>query len=247
MSLKKPSKGYIIVASKTYSFYRLGVNLIQSIKDFDESAKVSFFTEKGFCDGRESVADYVTYCGDHVREKLTALSQSPFDITMYIDADCEVLHEDISTAFDMLDGNDMMFTPLKPERDKYFKERVWDHGEFKLNGGIFVYDMRKPIVKDFMKDWDSYYRRQRQKTWWPDMVDNKPSYERHPQILEQWDQFTLWWLMNENPKYKDLKIKLFDEEIRWNFYSNFSEEENYTNKDIIIHHMSGQFVKRMWF
>lgn len=240
---QEPTKGYIVVASGRYSFYKLAINLINSIKDFDENAKVCFATEKSFCDGRENVADHLIYCGDHVREKLTALSQAPFDITMYIDADCEVLSEDISTAFDMLDGNDMMFTPLKPERDKYFKKRVWDHGEFTLNGGVFVYDMRKPIVKDFMKDWDSYYRSQRQKTWWPDMVDGKPSYERHPKILEQWDQFTLWWLINENPKYKNLKIKLFEEEIRWNFYSNFSEEENYTGKEIVIHHMSGQLLK----
>lgn len=242
---QEPTKGYIVVASGNYSFYKLGINLIHSIKDFDESSKVAFFTEKVFCDGKEAIADHLIYCGDHVREKLTALSQTPFDITMYIDADCEVLHEDISTAFDMLDGNDMMFTPLKPERDKYFKQRIWDHGEFKLNGGVFVYDIRKPIVKDFMSDWDFYYRGQRQKTWWPDMIDGRPSYKRHPQSIEQWDQFTLWWLTNENPKYKDLKIKLFDEEIRWNFYSKFTEEENYTDKDIIIYHRSGE-MKRIW-
>lgn len=241
---KAPTKGYMVVASKTSQFYKLAINLIHSIKDFDPDAKVCFATEKLFCDGQESIADHLIYCEDHVREKLTALSQSPFDITFYIDADCDVQHEDISTAFDMLDGHDLMFTPLTEERRRYFKKGVWDHGEFSLNGGVFVYDMRNPLVKDFMKDWDYYYREQRLKTWWPDMVDNRPSYKRHPEFLEQWDQFTLWWLLNENPKYKDIKLKLFDEEIRWNWYQVFADKENYTGKDIIIYHMSGMEIKR---
>lgn len=239
----QPTKGYIVVASKEHRFYRMAISLIQSIKDFDPENQICFVTEKSFCDGDEAMADHLIYCGDHVREKLWALSQTPFDITFYIDADCLVQDEDISTAFDMLDGNDMMFTPLKPERDKYFQQRVWEHGEFTLNGGIFVYDMRKQIVKDFMSDWYSYYIKQRNKAWWPDMKNGRPDYSKHPRELEQWDQFTLWWLTEKNPKYKNIKLKIFEEEVRWNWYSNFLEKENYTGKDLIIFHMSGDLKR----
>lgn len=241
---KQPTKGYLVVASNRLEFFGLAINLINSIKDFDEEAKVCFVTEELFCDGRESVADHLIFCGDHVREKLTALSQTPFDITMYIDADCEVQHEDIVTAFDMLDGNDLMFTPLTEERMGYFRESVWDHGRLELNGGIFVYDSRNEIVKDFMKDWDHYYRMQRSGEWWPDMKGGQQDFSNHPEHLCQWDQFTLWWLINHNPKYKDIKLKHFDEEVRWNWYSAFREEENYTGKDIVIFHASGFQTKR---
>ena len=42
------------------------------------------------------------------------------------------------------------------------------------------------------------------------------------------------------PKYKDIKLKYFDEEIRWNFYAIFPESENYTDNPIIVMHYSGQ-------
>lgn len=244
---EKPTKGYMVVASGTRGWYDLGINLINSIKDFDPEAKVCFVTEKIFCNGEESVADYLIYCGDFIREKLTALSKSPFDITMYIDADCEVQHEDITTAFDMLGNYDLMFTPLVEDRARYFKDSKWKDGRLEINGGVFIYDTRKPIVKDFMEDWDHYYRLQRQKMWWPDMKDGKPDYSHYPQHLEQWDQFTLWWLINKNPKYKNIKLKFFDEEIRWNWYTYYDEEiDNYTGKPRIIFHCSGTTIKNRY-
>jgi hypothetical protein len=162
---------------------------------------------------------------------------------MYIDADCEVQHEDLSMAFDMLGDYDLMFTPLTENRSPYFKNSKWENGRLEINGGIFVYDMRKPIVRDFMKDWDHYYKLQRLKMWWPDMKDGRPDYTNHPQHLEPWDQFTLWWLINKNPKYKNIKLKFFDEEIRWNWYTVFEDEENYTGKPPIIFHFSGTEIK----
>ena len=240
---KEPSKGYLIVASRTKEFYKLGINLIRSLKEFYPEAKTCFVTEKIFCDGNESIAVHLIYCDDHVREKLWALSKTPFDLTMYIDADCEILHEDISTVFDMLEGSDLMFTPLTKERTKYFKNSKWGNNRLELNGGVFAYDMRNSLVKDFMTDWNHYYRLQRTKEWWPSMKDGKPDYTEHPQHLEPWDQFTLWWLLNHNPKYKDIKLKHFEEEVRWNFYTSFSEEENYTGKDIIVYHYSGAIEK----
>lgn len=241
---KEPTKGYLVVASKSPLFYKLAINLIRSIKDFDPEGKVCFFTEEIFCDGREAIADYVFFCENHVREKLSALSKTPFDITMYIDADCEVQHEDVVTAFDMLDGNDLMFTPLTEERMGYFKKGEWDNGRLELNGGVFVYDIRKLIVKDFVKDWNLYYRMQRSGEWWPDMKDGQQDFSKHPEHLCQWDQFTLWWLLNHNPKYKDIKLKIFEDEIRWNWYTTFRSEENYTNKEIVIYHYSDIAMKK---
>ena len=48
------------------------------------------------------------------------MSQSPYDTTMYIDADCEIVHEDIATVFDELNGNDMVFHTLPREGKPIF-------------------------------------------------------------------------------------------------------------------------------
>jgi hypothetical protein len=238
MEPKEPSKGYLIVASRTKEFYKMGINLIRSLKEFYPEAQVCFVTEKLFCDGEEVIADHLFYCGDHNREKLWALHQTPFDITMYIDADCEILHEDIQNAFEMLDGHDLMFTPLTEERSHYFKSSKWDNGKLELNGGVFVYDIRNTLVKNFMTDWDEYYKQQQLDVWWPDMKNGKPDYDKHPEHLKPWDQFTLWWLINKNPKYKNIKLKLFEEDERWNWYSSYKDYENKSGKDIIVYHYS---------
>jgi hypothetical protein len=243
MEPKEPSKGYLIVASRTKEFYKMGINLIRSLKEFHPKAQVCFVTEKLFCDGNESIADHLLYCGDNHREKLWSLSQTPFDITMYIDADCEILHEDIQNAFEMLDGHDLMFTPLTEERAHYFKRSKWDNGRLELNGGVFVYDIQNPLIKDFMIDWNEYYQKQQSNMWWPDLKDGKPDYEKYPEDLGKWDQFTLWWLINKNPKYKNVKLKLFEEDERWNWYCNFKESDNKSGKDIIIFHYSSAGIK----
>ena len=136
-----------------------------------------------------------------------------------------------------------MFTPLTEKRAHYFKNSKWANGRLELNGGVFVYDIRNPLVKNFMKDWDYYYKNQQNGTWWPDIKDNKPDYTKHPEHLKPWDQFTLWWLINKNPKYKNIKLKLFDDDERWNWYSNFLDKENTSGKEIIIYHMSGVINK----
>jgi len=238
MNQKEPSKGYLVVASRTKEFYKMGINLIRSLKDFYPEAKICFVTEKLFCDGNESIADHLFYCGDNHREKLWALSQTPFDITMYIDADCEILHEDIQTVFEMMNNHDLMFTPLTEERSHYFKKSKWDNGRLELNGGVFVYDTRNSLVKEFMKDWAYYYKQQQLGIWWQDVENGTPDYTKYPKHLKPWDQFTLWWLTNKNPKYKDIKIKLFDEDERWNWYTSYTEIENKSGKDIIILHYS---------
>jgi hypothetical protein len=68
-----------------------------------------------------------------------------------------IQHEDICTVFDQLDGNDMVFADLTKENEQFFAIRQWEGGEFTLCGGVVLYDMRNPLVKSFMEDWDKYY------------------------------------------------------------------------------------------
>lgn len=238
---KEPTKGFLIAASKTRKFYQLAINCIESIKDFYPESKVCLFTEEYFLDGRETIADYVVPCGPTIREKLWALEESPFDITMYIDADCEVVHEDIQNTFDQLKDYDMVFTKIDEKRERFFAYRTWPGGSLKLNGGVILYDKRKPIVKELLKDWNNLYKLQKSLDWWPDYTeDGKPDFDKHPEWMSAFDQFTLWWLTEKNPKYKDLKIGFFDEDVRWNWYSKFTSEVlPPSGKSHIIYHLSG--------
>ncbi len=107
-SKENPSKGFVVVASKKQNFYTYAINLIESIKDYYPEAQVCLVTENRFLDGRQDVADIVIECDDHYRAKLWGMSQTPWDITMYCDADMECEHEDISTVWDSLEDNDLV-------------------------------------------------------------------------------------------------------------------------------------------
>jgi hypothetical protein len=71
-----------------------------------------------------------------------------------------------------------------------------------------------------MEDWDKYYRLQRSGEWWP-MInqDGTPDYTRCPHKLISWDQTTLWALTEKFDKYKSLKIGIFEDPMRWNYFS----------------------------
>ena len=80
------------------------------------------------------------------------MAKSPYDITMYIDADMEVQHEDIVTVWDELKDHDMVWSELTDDRDYIYAERDFDTPEgkrkFTLCGAVCLYDMRTPIVRE---------------------------------------------------------------------------------------------------
>ena len=150
----KPSKGYLVVASRKPNFYSLAINCIESIKDYYPDARCCLVTEEKFLDGREYVADDLIFCDDHYRAKLWGMANSPYDITMYIDADSEIEHEDIGIVFDELNNNDMMFHKLDEKYKKVYAITSFTYENVKeyytYCGGVCLYDMRNPLVKDFM-------------------------------------------------------------------------------------------------
>lgn len=250
---QNPSKGFVIVASSKPAFYYSAMNLIESIMDYIPDARFALFTEKRFMDSRcEDPNIQVFECPDHIRAKLYGMANSPFDITFYIDADSECQHEDIATIWDQLEDNDMVFVELTKDEvaQKSFVEvtakipSTGDMIDLVLCGGVCLYDMRKPIVKEFMNDWwekflvqeDSWqgYVKNPEKIWWPLDV---------PKSMLRWDQFTLWWMVNKEDKYKDLKIGRFKENYRWNWFTSFRYHEDGTHRlvnkhPILIHHSS---------
>ena len=210
-----PSKGYVIVASKKINFYRYAINLAESVLDYHEDAKITLVCEEWmFEELHRDLFDQVIWCNNHYRAKLWGMAKSPYDLTFYIDADMECEHEDIANVFDELGDDDVMFTPLTDDREYVYAERSFDtpegKGIFTLCGGVCLYDMRKPIVREFMDDWWELTRRMMDREWFP---------EGYNESLRSWDQFTLWWLVEKTEKYKDLKVGIFENDLRWNWYN----------------------------
>ncbi len=214
--------GFIIVASLNKAYYETAHFLIVSILDHMPEANICLFAHREWTEGDKRCDDllYVKDCPRHVRSKLWALSRSPFDTTVYLDCDTWVQHEDVSKMFD-LKGNDMMFTNIRPYAGKIAK---FVGGEMILHGGVFAYDTKR--CKKFLEDWWEYYWKQRRDEWWPEGCHPKKK-------LVSWDQFTLWWLL-EN-EYKDqIKVGIYEDDARFNFVYIYKEDE--CEGEIVVWH-----------
>ena len=220
------SNGYLVVASRKESFYRLAINCLESLKDYYPDAKCCLVTEEKFLDGREYVADDLIFCGGNVREKLWGMSQSPYDTTMYIDADCEIVHEDIATVFDELNGNDIVFHTLPVEAKSLYAIYDFTYNDkpehFTYCGGVCLYKN-----KQFMSDWYHLYLEQQMGIFRPNIEPwNK---------LCGFDQTTLWWLLK---KEKDIKVGTFKDNLRWNYYHGYEQLKLFPKQKEIIRHYS---------
>ena len=249
---QNPSKGFVIVASKKPAFYYSAINLIESIWDYYPEAQFALFTEDRFLDSRaEDPRIQVFSCTNHIRAKLYGMANSPFDITFYIDADCEVEHEDIVTIWDQLEDNDLVFVELTKDNRAAgsFVEvtakipSTGDLIDLTLCGGVCLYDMRNPVVKEFMQDWWEKFQVQEDVYNNVDVGPNQKWFpEDTPKSMLRWDQFTLWWMTNKVDRYKDIKIGIFKENYRWNWFTSFrinpeTKKHNLVdNPPIVIHH-----------
>lgn len=239
------SKGFVVVASRNINFYTYAINLIESIKDYYPEAQVTLVTEERFLDGREDIADTLLFCDNHYRAKLTGMKMSPYDITMYVDADMECEHEDVATVWDDMKDYDLVFHELTEERGAYYAIREFKYNggreQYRLCGGVCLYRNSNPLVKEFMEDWDDLYRRQFSGEWQPEGFDG----EQWRKDLKHFDQTTLWWLVNKEPKYKDLKIGFFDDDIRWNYFTQYGYMglKSKYDKPPILRHYSGCLQK----
>lgn len=243
--MNTPSKGFVIVASKNSNFYTYAVNLMESIKDFYPEALITLVTEERFIDERADEADQIIFCDNHYRAKLWGMSQSPYDITMYVDADMDCEHEDITKVWDELGDRDMVFHELTPEREKYYaiREFRYDDGieKFTLCGGVCLYRSGNPLVREFMEEWFELFNKQHNNMWIPEGFE-KQQWDRD---LKHFDQTTLWWLTEKEEKYKDLKIGIFRDDIRWNYFTQYGYEglKSIEGKPPILRHYSGSLKK----
>ena len=242
----QPSKGFLAVASRRKNFYYSAINLLEGIKDYYPEAQTCLVCDEWMHD-REPDIDHIIFTEkqDDYRAKMWGMWKSPFDITLYMDADMECVHEDISTVFDMMGDHDLMFQELTKERDPVFKNRHFPKGSFQYNGGVCMFNSGKPHVRDFMHRWWELFTEQYNDRWWPAGPDggwDDVGYGKRTE-MKHWDQFTLWYLLNEESKWSDIDVGVFEDDLRWNYFTHFKRFGLIPNKEPVILHYSGGFKK----
>lgn len=217
-------KGFVIVASLNKKFLMSAKYCCESLKDYWPDAHVTLFTETDWIEDHlyETFDTVVGGAPHNKRAKLWALSQTPYDLTVYLDADMEIMHEDIKTIFDQIDDQtDIMLTKIRPYNAKITK---FPGGELTDHCGFFMYRSNNKTL-EFMKQWWELFQKQESGKWKWDM-------NLYPEELRQWDQWAYWWLQNKT-EYA-IKRKYFDEDARWNFVNGYIKTE--VSKPIIIYH-----------
>ncbi len=240
----KKTKGYLIVASSDEIYYHWACNLLDGIKDFYPEAKICLVTEQRFLDHKADQADKVIICEDHYRSKLWGMANTPWDQTFYMDADMEILHEDIAKVFDEQGESDLMFCALEESHYHVFMGGKFPGGQFALAGAVCLYRKNK-LVMEFMQDWYDLYVDQRAGNWWPKNEYGQPDYKLYPEDLAIWDQFTLWWLVNKEPKYSSLIIETFKDTLKWNHWSTLNRVDFPLKDDTVLLHLSARAAKSL--
>ena len=223
--------GFLITAACSTEYYKAAINCAQSILDFFPEAKIMICTEHAlFQEEHRYLFDVVDLSSPrHMRGKLYALDRSPYDITAYIDADCEIRHDDISTIFDQLGDSDIMMTRIRNYSGAQIAINKYD--DLTWHCGVFLYNS-KPLTRNMMSDWWLEFLYQStlmaSKSSWPWKDD-----DYH---MGRWDQYTFYRLYSSE-KYANVKLEVFPgEDARWNFVNNYFETELSNMDNLVIYH-----------
>jgi hypothetical protein len=229
------NNGYVYVASMSRAFYKAAVQSADSLKDFYPDAKITLFTHPEFFEERDrKLFDNVHLDAPyHTRAKMQGMSRTPYEQTLYLDADTEIRSEKIRDVFDILGKNDIMFTKIIPHVSK--NRRIDDDNELTYHGGIILFN-NKPLTMQLMNDWFELYKYQVDTPW------KESKFSQYDKGMNPWDQFTIWYLLHREPKYKKIKHALFpDGGTSYNFIYLLEDlhiKENVKYKDLeqIIYH-----------
>jgi hypothetical protein len=225
--------GFLIVASVLPEYVASANFCAGSIKDCYPDAHITMVVPQSLSQYVDrSVVDIVIDDEDvpnNSRTKLYALSRTPYtNLTVYVDADMECWHEDVATIWsEMPEDADILITNIRPyngKEDRWPGGETIPQGRMEYHGGFFMY-RTNPQTIDFMKQWWIDYQIQRTEPW---------PYAEHEcrKSFGQWDQFTLWKLMNIDKK--PVNVQVFKDDARWNFVNGYRPDE--TDKEIIFWH-----------
>lgn len=214
-----PKNGFIYIASVSKFYYNMAVNSCETLKDFYPEAHVTLFTHEKFLDGQESIFDnVVTNIPIHTRAKMWGMMNSPYENTVYIDADTEIWSDHVKYMHDELKDCDVYFTKTpdySPGRITWLYVDKAQTKKLMWQGGMCAFN-NTPLARDFVKTWYYEYLKQISTPW--------PFKDYNPE-QQQWDMFTLWKILNheEFSRFKSLHVK--EVNAKYNFCINYLRDE----------------------
>lgn len=233
------NNGFVIVATKSVKFYEQAVLCANSLLGFYPEAKITLFTTKNLFNSiHGELFDQVNLdTPDEERGKIWGMANTPYDLTLYLDGDCVIQSEEIKQVFSNIKDYDMLWTAITEERSHAYNytngsPTNFGEGSVGVHGGVCLY---KYTAKKFFMDWYKLDKKIRQREWWPDAEKYNPNFR-------QWDQFSLWWLMNKEwDKYKRyLTWGFFENDAKWNYLQSYDKSKiDLKGEEIVIFHYSG--------
>lgn len=211
-------RGFVIVATVDRKYLQSAILCADSIKYYWPEASITLFTNKEWVlDDWSNLFDNVLTCPDEYRAKLWALSRTPYDVTCYVDADMECMHEDVRTVFDQIGDKDMMMTKVRD-----YAASVVDvpGGKLDLHCGFFVYKNNER-TRNLMDSWYEAYK---------DQVAGRVSGFSKKAL--SFDTLAFWRILGNH----DVDIGIFEDDARWNFVYLYKKDE--AKNPVIFYHRS---------
>jgi hypothetical protein len=228
--VKYPNNGFIYAASVNKAYITSARYSAISLKDYWPEAHVTLFTHKEWVEESDSsifdsiiTEDEVQELPHSIRAKMWACARSPYKLTCYIDADCEIVHEDIRNIFDCHDpANNITITRARPYSASI--DPKWDGGELTDHCGLYIFDDDNR-TRTFMQRWFEYYIMQ------TNFSEDIPVPDER---FRPFDMYTYWFLMNKTEF--AIKRGYFPHpDARWQNIFNYNEDE-LDGQEIVVTH-----------
>lgn len=243
MMSKAITKGVVYVVSGA-GFTRAAIASAESVKKQSPKLKVHLFTDQTNIESPwiNSVAPIEN---PHVRSKVDYIHQSPYDYTLFLDADTRVV-DDISSLFEVLDRFDLAIAHAQhrnhfPTRQKWTTEIPYAFPQ--MNSGVILFKRNKSTIQ-LLKDWQKAYH---ENGFWKDQVTLreliwKSDLRIHilpPEFNIRFDKYIDIWTEKEAAP-KILHYARFKEEHQANY--NESRGKIQTRKQ----HWQAKWIKLKW-
>jgi len=149
---------YIVVGKE---FLQMAEASAKSVKRYNPTLKIHVFTDQENVYS-PYIDSYNTIDSPNRRSKVDYIAESPFDRTLFLDADTRVV-DNIGSLFKLLDNFDIGLAHA-PQRNSFLTNQLWrckiPYAFPQLNSGVVLFT-NKPDVIELLRNWKKMFHSNR--------------------------------------------------------------------------------------